>query len=61
VATGVLFVFPPLPQAATTMMVAASTAALARKVMGLLRVMSSLRLGVHGQSQRAAMIESRDA
>jgi hypothetical protein len=57
----VLFVLPPLPQAATTMMVAASAAALARKVMGLLRVMSSLRLGVHRQSQQAAMIESRDA
>jgi hypothetical protein len=52
---------PALPQAATTMMVAASAAALARKVMGLLRVMSSLRLGVHRQSQQAAMIESRDA
>ena len=40
-----LLALPPLPQAATTRMVAASTAALARKVIGLLGVMSCLRLG----------------
>ena len=36
---------PPPPQAATARAVSGITAALARKVMGLLRVMSLLRLG----------------
>jgi hypothetical protein len=52
---------PPPPQAAMARAVSGISAALVRKVMGLLRVMSLLRLGEHRQSQHPAVIESRDA
>ena len=52
---------PPPPHAATARAMSGITAALARKVMGLLRLMSFLRFGEHRQSQRGAAIESRDA
>jgi hypothetical protein len=52
---------PPPPQAATVRATSGITAALARKVMGLLRVMSLLRLGRDRQSQRPAVLESRTA
>ena len=45
---------PPPPQAATARAVSGITAALARKVMGLLRVMSLLRLG------RSTLAATRD-
>jgi hypothetical protein len=50
----------PPPQAATARALSGITAALARKVMGLLRVMSLLRWGGR-QSQHPAVLESRDA
>jgi hypothetical protein len=48
------------PQPATARAASGITAAVARKVMGLLRVMSLLRWGDR-QSQHPAVIESRDA
>jgi hypothetical protein len=50
----------PPPQAATARALSGITAALTRKVMGLLRVMSLLRLGTR-QSHRPAFVESRNA
>jgi len=51
---------PPPPQAATVRAASGIAAAPARKMMGLLRVMSLLRLGDR-RSQRQAVIESRNA
>jgi hypothetical protein len=52
---------PPPPQAATARATSGIAAAPARKVIGLLRVMSLLRFTEQGQSHRRAVIESGDA
>jgi hypothetical protein len=52
---------PPPPHAATARAVSGIATALARRVMGLLRVMSLLRGGEHRRSHRRAVIESGDA
>jgi hypothetical protein len=52
---------PPPPHAARPSAASGITAALARKVMGLLRVMSLLGSGEHRQSQRRVVIESGNA
>jgi hypothetical protein len=52
---------PPPPQAPTAKAVRGITTALATNLIGLLRVMLAPSEGEHRQSQRRAVIESRDA
>jgi hypothetical protein len=51
---------PPPPHAATASATSGIATELARKVVGLLRVMSLLRIGEHRLSHRRAVIESRN-